>query len=141
MRFPPLRLLFICFYVGLSAYACTTLGDDDTSGDSYAGEAAQCVVDLPEDAICTLDFNECGFGSVCSCGDGYDYNAALGKCVLRIQGLSSATPTRVSPTACVRPGTDLCTRDINVCGQPSTCSCDEGFIWNSVVGACVRTLR
>ncbi|MBT8472668.1 MAG: hypothetical protein KJN99_08690, partial [Marinicaulis sp.] len=72
MKFPPLRLFAIAIYVGLSAYACSQLsGDagDGAPGGGYASAEGLCVIDVPEDAVCTKDINACGFGNVCRCPD------------------------------------------------------------------------
>lgn len=99
-----------------------------------------CVKDVPSGSICLMDINACGFSSGCNCGDGYVYNAALGKCLLVLDGVSQATPTPVEDTDCARPTTGICTRDINACGQPSNCRCDDGFVWSDVAGKCLRDL-
>ena len=144
MNFPPLRLFAIAIYVGLSAYACSQLnGDagDDAPGGGYAAAEDSCVIDVPEDAVCTGDLNACGFGSVCGCPEGYGYNAALGKCVMDLAGVISATPAQLYETSCVRKPAGICTRDINMCGQPSSCACEEGFQWNDVAGMCIKVLE
>lgn len=112
--------------------------EDTEHVDMFA--APECVIDPPPDAVCTMDVNACGQASVCGCPDGYSYDAALGKCLLNLEGVSEATFVSVDDSECVRPATDACTRDINACGQPSSCSCDEGFVWNDVVGKCLRDL-
>lgn len=112
--------------------------DEEEAVDMFA--APVCVKEVPPDAICTMDINACGHASICNCGDGYVYDAALGKCMLDIEGVGEATFVEVADDECVRPATDACTRDINACGQPSRCSCDEGFAWNSVVGMCLRIM-
>ncbi|MEE2692642.1 MAG: hypothetical protein VX640_13990 [Pseudomonadota bacterium] len=101
-----------------------------------------CVMDVPSGAICTMDINACGHASVCNCGEGYAYNAALGKCLLMLDGVGEATVVQVDDNECVASASvaSRCTRDINACGQPSNCSCDEGFVWNDVVGKCLKDL-
>ena len=110
--------------------------------DQAAAEAPACVKDVPSGSICTMDINACGKASVCDCGDGYTYNAALGRCLLDLDGVGEATVVQVDDTDCAVSGSAsaICTRDINACGQPSNCSCDEGFVWNDVAGKCLKDL-
>lgn len=99
-----------------------------------------CVKDVPSGSICTMDINVCGKASICNCGDGYVYNAALGKCLLVLDGVGQATATPVEDTDCAVAPAGICTRDINACGQPSRCNCDDGFVWNDVAGKCLKDL-
>lgn len=111
---------------------------DTEPTDMFA--APECVIDPAPDAVCTMDVNPCGHASICNCPGGYDYDAALGKCVLETDGVADATFVPVDDSECVKPATGECTRDINACGQPSSCGCEEGFVWNSAIGMCVRDL-
>lgn len=135
--------------------AADTMADDSAgvdamSSDAMSSEAAAieatmalaCVKDTPAATICTMDINACGHASVCNCGDGYTYNASLGKCLLVLDGVSEATIVQVADNECVTSGASsaICTRDINVCGQPSNCSCEDGFAWNAVAGKCLKDL-
>lgn len=105
-----------------------------------ARQAAACVIDVPPETVCTADVNACGKSSLCDCPAGYAYNAALGQCLLNIDGVGVATPVSLADSDCAKAPADLCTRDINVCGQPSNCGCDEGFAWNAVAGKCLKDL-
>ena len=113
-------------------------GDEVATADA----APACVKDVPSGSICLMDINACGFSSGCDCGDGYTYNAALGKCLLDLDGVGEASVVQVEDTQCVMSAaaSARCTRDINACGQPSNCSCDEGFVWNDVAGKCLKDL-
>ena len=138
MRFPPWRILLVSLYVGLSAYACSNLGQSEPILSDDLSEAPLCVASFDVGAICTKDINECGFASACTCPDGYVYNSSLGGCLLKLDGVGEAIRAEITPTACAKPAEGVCTRDINVCGQPSTCTCEDGFVWNSVAGACLK---
>lgn len=149
------RMFFILltgvFLTGLSACGGPT---KDESGDASKTESASetmetataappaCVAPVPEGAVCTKDINVCGHASTCGCDAGYSYNAAIGQCVLDIQSVSEATKTDIPNDSCVTdpPPDAICTRDINACGLPSHCTCQDGFAWNDVAGKCVKTL-
>lgn len=103
-------------------------------------ETLSCVKDVPADSICTMDLNQCGHSGNCSCGPGYEYSPAMGKCLLVLDGASGAMSVAVADDACVKAPAGACTRDINACGQPSTCQCEEGFAWNDVAGKCLKGL-
>ena len=102
------------------------------------GGGLPCVKEVPSDSICTMDLNQCGHSGSCNCGEGYQYNAAMGKCLLVLDGVSEASKVDVADDECVKAPAAACTRDINVCGQPSNCQCDEGFMWNDVAGKCLK---
>ncbi len=104
------------------------------------GAGPACVAPKPANSICTMDINACGFSSGCACDDGYAYNAALGQCLLILEGVGAATPVSVADSDCAKPSAGICTRDINACGQPSSCRCDDGFAWNDVAGKCLKVL-
>ncbi|MEQ8178955.1 MAG: hypothetical protein RIC52_07315 [Amphiplicatus sp.] len=110
--------------------------------DQAATETPACVKDVPSGSICLMDINACGFSSGCDCGDGYTYNAALGKCLLDLNGVGEASVVQTEDTQCVMSAaaSARCTRDINACGQPSNCSCEDGFMWNDVAGKCLKDL-
>jgi hypothetical protein len=103
-------------------------------------QAAACVIDVPPETVCTADENACGKSSLCDCPAGYSYNPALGQCLLNLEGVGAATPVSLGDSDCAKAPAGVCTRDINVCGQPSTCACDEGFAWNDVAGKCLKDL-
>ncbi|MEQ8936633.1 MAG: hypothetical protein RIE56_12665, partial [Amphiplicatus sp.] len=105
-------------------------------------DAPACVKDVPSGSICLMDINACGFSSGCDCGEGYTYNAALGKCLLDLDGVGEASVVQVEDTQCAMSAaaSSRCTRDINACGQPSNCSCEDGFVWNDVAGKCLKDL-
>ena len=92
--------------------------------------------------VCTRDINPCGHPSQCNCSSSYAYNQSLGLCVLDLQGVSQAKAVEVPDGGCVTdpPKGAICTRDINACGNPSSCTCEEGFAWNDVVGKCLKVL-
>ncbi|GAB4520437.1 MAG: hypothetical protein Kow00133_06920 [Amphiplicatus sp.] len=103
--------------------------------------ALACVKDAPPESVCTMDVNACGFSSVCQCGEGYVYDAALGECLLDLEGFEGeAVRAVVDETDCAKAAVGACTRDINACGHPSRCDCPEGFVWNAVAGMCLRDL-
>lgn len=103
-------------------------------------EKPACVKPAPENAVCTMDINICGHASMCDCGSGYVYDRAMGLCVLIIEGVGAAEPAALSDDDCVKPSTGKCTRDINACGQPSRCQCEDGYEWNAVAGKCIKVL-
>ncbi len=107
-------------------------------GATAASGPLACVKDVPADAICTMDLNQCGHSGSCNCGPGYIYNASLGKCLLIMDGVSEAVKADLADDDCTKTAVGACTKDINVCGQPSACQCDEGFAWNAVAGKCVK---
>ncbi|MBB5518681.1 hypothetical protein [Amphiplicatus metriothermophilus] len=122
--------------------------DDGTAGADAMramGEASPaalaCVKDPSPESICTMDINACGFSSVCQCGEGYVYDAALGKCLLDLEGFQGeAVRVAVDETDCAQAAAGACTRDINACGHPSRCDCPDGFVWNAVAGLCLRDM-
>lgn len=111
---------------------------DGAATETASGPLA-CVKDIPQDAICTMDLNQCGHSGSCNCGPGYIYNASMGKCLLIMDGVAEATKSDIADDECTKAATGACTRDINVCGQPSSCQCEEGFAWNAVAGKCVKS--
>lgn len=111
---------------------------DGAATETASGPLA-CVKDIPQDAICTMDLNQCGHSGSCNCGPGYIYNASIGKCLLIMDGIAQATKADLADDDCTKAATGACTRDINVCGQPSSCQCEEGFAWNAVAGKCVKS--
>ncbi|MBI1366582.1 MAG: hypothetical protein GC153_11590 [Alphaproteobacteria bacterium] len=111
-----------------------------TAAAAPAGPLA-CVKDVPESAVCTMDVNSCGHAGSCECDAGYVYNASIGMCVLdlaNVKGQSTKTP--VGENDCIRPTKGACTKDINACGHPTRCDCEEGYDWDAAAGECVRRL-
>jgi hypothetical protein len=107
---------------------------------SEADQPAACVIATPAGGACTKDINACGKASMCECDEGYNYNAALGMCILSLQSASAASAVAIPESDCAMTPTGVCTRDINMCGQPSVCHCNEGFEWNAAAGKCLRDL-
>ncbi|MCX4030088.1 hypothetical protein H0A36_01525 [Endozoicomonas sp. SM1973] len=95
--------------------------------------------------ICTMDYNQCGNSSICSCPDGYKYDAAVGYCI--ITDKESATVAGVDKrgirSACSIKASSVaaCTRDINRFGNPSVCNCPGSTEYNEVLGHCVDSAR
>lgn len=104
---------------------------------SHVVHSAECII--APTGVCTMDINLCGNPSVCQCPEGYTYNAATSQC--NIADLSHGQANELtSPALCsAQPG--VCTRDINQCGNPSTCQCEEGFSYNAVTGMCDKVLQ
>ncbi|MDE1464679.1 hypothetical protein [Spartinivicinus poritis] len=96
--------------------------------------------------ICTLDYNQCGNSSICTCPDGYNYEAAIGYCI--ISDTNNATVAGIDKRA-VRSACSImtssvgaaCTRDINRFGNPSVCNCPGSTEYNEVLGHCVDSAR
>jgi hypothetical protein len=120
------------------ASGAAATADPDAELAGAAEGALACVKDVPADAICTMDLNQCGHSGSCNCGPGYIYNASMGKCLLIMDGVGEATRPDVADDDCVKAATGICTKDINVCGQPSSCQCEDGFAWNATAGKCVK---
>ncbi|MCB9955953.1 MAG: hypothetical protein H6848_08595 [Caulobacterales bacterium] len=113
---------------------------DSEAVDMFA--APECVIEAPPETVCSADVNACGHPSVCDCPSGYEYSPALGKCLVDVFGVEGdATFIPLEENECVAVATGVCTRDINACGQPSTCGCDEGFVWNASAGKCLKDLN
>jgi hypothetical protein len=103
-----------------------------------ADDTILCVIDVPADAICTMDLNQCGHSSTCNCGPGYSYNASMGKCLLVLAEGVVGARVDLADDQCAKAPAGVCTRDINQCGHPSSCQCDEGFAWNDIAGKCLK---
>ena len=72
---------------------------------------------------CTTDKNECGHPSSCDCPALYTYNPATGKCDLSFkESPQEGNIEIVHPTCSIDP-LGKCTKDINICGNPSHCTC------------------
>ncbi|WP_163834177.1 hypothetical protein [Spartinivicinus ruber] len=95
--------------------------------------------------ICTMDYNQCGNSSICGCPDGYQYNAAIGYCIISEtdnasmagvdkRGIKSSCSIKASSVA-------ACTRDINRFGNPSVCNCPGTTEYNEVLGHCIDSVR
>lgn len=102
-------------------------------------DGAPCVKDVPAGSVCTMDLNQCGHSGNCNCGEGYAYNASMGKCLLVLGEGVHAARADVADDSCVKAPAAACTRDINQCGHPSSCQCAEGFAWNAIAGKCLKT--
>ncbi len=103
------------------------------------------AVVTPE-GFCTRDYNPCANPSVCSCPDGYQYNASVGYCL--IENINNATSpgldVRSVKSSCsiqAQPLPTACTRDINPVGYPSMCACPGSTEYNQLFGQCVIPLR
>ena len=108
-------------------------------GFSQTAVAEDMACTIAPNGICTMDINACGNASICTCPNGYHYNAAIGQCV--IEDIASATKTSEAVEgSCVATQPAPCTRDINPCGYPSHCQCSEGTSYNPAVGKCLKDL-
>ncbi len=128
------------------------LGGCNSDTGNQTGEQAADVLEcvIPGD-ICTRDINECGNPSSCTCPDGYEYNAAIGECLFMLgaEAGSDAAADEQPLTAsgnesiehCVVEPEGICTRDINECGNPSSCSCPSGYEYNAAAGQCLLQIR
>lgn len=107
-------------------------------------EVMQCVV---EPDICTRDINECGNPSSCTCPDGFYYSPAMGECLYDLDGADAAAAAADEAAGdddaeqCVLEPDGICTRDINECGNPSSCTCPEGYAYNASAYKCLLILR
>ncbi len=52
-------------------------------------------------------------------------------------GLSPAMAQETGSTGCVVEAEALCTRDLNICGNPSICRCQDGYSYDASVGKCI----
>jgi hypothetical protein len=109
-------------------------------GLSQTAIAEEMACTMALNGPCTRDINPCGNPSMCVCPEGYDYNAAMGQCV--IDDISKASHS-MPPIqgSCVIPPSGMCTLDINPCGHPSMCQCPEGSRYNATVGQCIKELN
>lgn len=80
-----------------------------------------CSINPP--LACTKDINECGHPSDCLCPALYIYNPATGKCDLQFKQRPQKEGVEVLKPACSLEPFGACTRDINICGNPSYCQC------------------
>ena len=137
-----ISLLFVasCSQTGGNADVADAVATVEAPATADADGNTYCDIGGASDAVCTRESSECGYGGVCSCPDGYGYNASVGRCGLELGGVSRAVEARLSDDKCVKAASSICTRDINICGQPSQCSCDEGFAWNNIAGKCLKVL-
>lgn len=92
---------------------------------------------------CTMDLNPCGNSSVCSCPEGYDYNASAGLCIVNNRGLADrlSGPEASLSGSCISGPAGYCTRDINACGNPGFCQCQPGQTYNAQAGVCLTVLK
>lgn len=94
--------------------------------------------------ICTMDINPCGNSSICTCDEGYRYDAKVGYCI--IDNLSEAThkgfDKRSIKSSCSIqvPPNRACTRDLNPVGYPSYCDCSGIGEYDQRLGQCVLAL-
>lgn len=104
-----------------------------------------CAAYVPKRAACTRDINPCGHPSRCTCKVGFEYSAAIHRCLLVIDDTIEQAKAKTIDVdgECVRdPGGDgVCTQDVNVCGHSSLCDCDAGYTWSPAVGQCLRNFR
>lgn len=100
---------------------------------------------LKSNGICTMDFNSCGNASICSCEEGYVYDANVGYCV--IENVNDANypgfDKRSIKSSCSIqvPPQSICTRDINSIGYPSLCDCRGVGEYDERLGQCVLSLN
>lgn len=95
-----------------------------------------CVIDVPSSSICTQDINKCNNASICQCPDGYEYSAAIGKCLVEEVSFGDGPGVPVRNQCALYPE-GICTRDINACGHASICQCPDGTTYSPVVGKCL----
>jgi hypothetical protein len=74
-------------------------------------------------SICSKDKNECGHPSYCACPVLYTYNPATGKCDLLFKERPQKNEIEIVFPKCSIDPPGKCTADINICGNPSFCSC------------------
>ncbi|NER48512.1 MAG: hypothetical protein F6J92_17770 [Symploca sp. SIO1A3] len=109
-----------------------------SSPAAIAQPAGPCVADYPE-LPCTRDINPCGNPSQCICPPGYSYNASVGACLVDDLYLADGPGAPVE-SKCTSPPQDICTLDINVCGNASICMCPDGTTYSPVIGECIVDL-
>ncbi len=97
------------------------------------------------EGICTRDYNQCANPSICSCPDGYKYNASVGYCL--IENIDNATSSgfdvRSVKSSCSIQAQALpttCTKDVNPLGYPSKCICPGSSVYNQLFAHCVIPL-
>jgi hypothetical protein len=99
------------------------------------------AVKVPE-SICTMDYNQCGNASICSCPDGYEYDASVGLCSIEdindatsrgLDNISVKSSCSINALALYLP----CTKDSNQLGYPSICKCPPPSEYNELFGQCV----
>jgi len=129
---------FISFFLTVLA-ACTF----------FFAPVAMAQGDMPAvvqpDGICTADYNPCGNSSICTCPDGYEYNASVGYCL--IDNISDAT-SRGFDAISVKSSCSIqalplpidCTKDRNQLNYPSMCRCPGKSEYNQLFGQCVIPL-
>lgn len=132
-----------------AALGCDSSNDSQVAeqSDQEQNQTLQCTA---EPGQCTRDINECGHASHCTCPEGYSYNGAVAECLYDFgaavndeQSTSNSfeSPDDNSTQQCVLPPGDTCTRDINECGNPSQCSCPDGYEYNAAINKCLLILR
>lgn len=72
---------------------------------------------------CTRDKNECGNPSNCLCPALYTYNPATGNCDLKFRERPQEGDIEILAPECSLDPPGACTKDINICGNPSYCEC------------------
>ncbi len=111
---------------------------DQASNIAIAQTIGPCVVQAGP--LCTQDINPCGNASICECPRGYDYNEALGKCLIYEISQADGPGIPVKVNQCALDPESICTQDINQCGNASICICPEDTIYNPVVGLCLSDI-
>jgi len=109
-------------------------------GLSQTAVAEEMACSIAPNGPCTMDINVCGNASICTCPNGYSYNAAIAQCVIEDIAEATSASTIAIEGSCVGTQPVPCTRDINRCGHPSRCMCPEGLTYNPVVGKCLKDL-
>ncbi len=91
--------------------------------------------------MCTLDYNACGFSSLCGCPEEYHYDEAVGLCIINdIHHVTEAGLSSVdikSSCSIQVPAAFACSVALNKLGYPKYCNCDLIGEYNPMLGQCV----
>jgi hypothetical protein len=109
------------------------------SNMSFANEDLAAVISPT--GICTMDYNQCGQASICSCPEGYEYDSKVGYCLIKNvrQAAYAGVDHRGVASSCSIqvPAGRACTRDINPAGYASSCDCSGIGDYDARLGQCV----
>ena len=114
------------------------VGWGNVPASHHTGEM-KCIV-APTSA-CTRDINVCGNSSKCQCQKDFAYNPTTGTCDLVFPSTQSTEVATASGASSYKPlcsfaPPNICTLDINPCGNPSMCICPLYYVYNPATGKC-----
>lgn len=92
---------------------------------------------VPVDCYSNMFYGVGCIYKACVCRDGYAYDYRSGLCLID-DVRSTKVQRKVAPVSDITCQTSpsICTKDVNECGYPSLCFCDETLTYNSKTGLC-----